>query len=94
VGAEEAVDVFEGAGGGFLGLCVSGYGGRGVRGKGEDGGWRMERETDGVKEVDDGDKGGVEEGPDDVEFPLQGLDADGCDFNDLMRGRRRRISPA
>ncbi len=54
----------------------------------------MERETYGVKEVDDGDKGGVEEGPDDVEFPLQGLDADGCDFDDLMRGRRRRISPA
>ncbi len=53
----------------------------------------MERETYGVKEVDDGDKGGVEEGPDDVEFPLQGLDADGCDFDNLMRGRRR-ISPA
>ncbi len=41
MGAEEAVDVFEGAGGGFLGLCVSGYGGRGVRD--ERGGWRMEK---------------------------------------------------
>lgn len=45
MGAEEAVDVFEGAGGGFLGLCVSGYGVRGVREKGrmEDGEWRGRR---------------------------------------------------
>lgn len=45
-----------------------------------------------VEEVDDGDKGGVEDGPDDVEFPLQGLDAYGCDLDDLPRGRR--ISPS
>ncbi len=77
-----------------LGCALVGMGVEGLGMKGEDGEWRMERERYGVKEVDDGDKGGVEEGPDDVEFPLQGLDADGCDFDDLMRGRRRRISPA
>ena len=43
---EEAVDVFEGAVGGF-----------------------------GEEEVDDGNEGGVEDGPDDVEFPVEGLDA-------------------
>lgn len=34
-----------------------------------------------VEEIDDGHERGVEDGPDDVEFPLQGLDADGCDFD-------------
>ena len=43
----------------------------------------------GVEEVDDGDKGGVEEGPDDVEFPLEGLDAYGGDFDDWKRGSAR-----
>lgn len=34
-----------------------------------------------VEEIDNGHERGVENGPDDVEFPLQGLDADGCDFD-------------
>ena len=36
----------------------------------------------GVEEVDDWDEGGVEDGPNDIEFPLEGLNADGGDFND------------
>lgn len=36
----------------------------------------------GVEEVDDGDEGGVEDGPDDVELPLQGLDAYWGDLDD------------
>ena len=35
-----------------------------------------------VEEVDYGDKGGVEDCPDDVEFPLEGLNADRSNFND------------
>lgn len=58
----------------------------GMGGKEGEGGKRIRGwwgNTYGIKEVDDGDKGGVEEGPDDVEFPLQGLDAYGCDFDDF-----------
>ena len=36
----------------------------------------------GVEEVDDGDEGEVEDDPDDVELPAEGLDADGGDFDD------------
>ena len=36
----------------------------------------------GVEEVDDWDERGVEDGPNDVEFPVEGLNADGGDFND------------
>ena len=32
-------------------------------------------------QIDDWYKGGVEDGPDDVEFPLQRLDADGSDLD-------------
>ena len=35
-----------------------------------------------VEEVDDGQEGEVEDGPDDVEAPAQGLDADGRDLDD------------
>lgn len=35
-----------------------------------------------VEKIDDGYERSVEDGPDDVEFPLQGLDAYGCDFDD------------
>ena len=35
-----------------------------------------------VEEVDGGDEGEVEDGPDDVEFPVEALDAYGCDFDD------------
>ena len=36
----------------------------------------------GIEEIDDGDEGGVEYRPDDIEFPLQGLDTDGGYFYD------------
>lgn len=36
----------------------------------------------GIEEVDDGYEGSVKDDPDDVEFPAQGLDADGGDFDD------------
>ena len=32
-------------------------------------------------QVDDRDKGSVEDGPDDVELPSEGLNADGSNFN-------------
>ena len=35
-----------------------------------------------VEEVDDGQEGEVEDDPDDVEAPAEGLDADGSDFDD------------
>jgi hypothetical protein len=35
-----------------------------------------------VEKVDYGDKGGIEDGPDDVEFPLQRIDPDWGDFDD------------
>ena len=60
--AEEAIDVFEGAVGGF-----------------------------GVEEVDGGDEGGVEDDPDDVEAPAEGLDADRGDFNDCGGLARERL---
>ena len=34
-----------------------------------------------VKEIDDRDERGVEDGPNDIESPLQGLDADRCYFD-------------
>ena len=36
----------------------------------------------GVEKVDDWDKGGVEDGPNDIKLPVEGLNADGGDFND------------
>ena len=36
----------------------------------------------GVEEVDGGDEGGVEDNPDDVEAPAEGLDSDRSDFDD------------
>ena len=35
-----------------------------------------------VEEVDNRDKGGVEDGPDDIKLPMEGLNADGGNFND------------
>lgn len=35
-----------------------------------------------VEEVDDGEEGSVEDDPDDVEFPAEGLDTDGGNFDD------------
>ena len=35
----------------------------------------------GVEKVDDGQEGRVEDDPNDVESPAEGLDADGCDLN-------------
>ena len=43
----------------------------------------------GVEKVDDGYEGGVEDDPDDVEFPAKGLDADRGDFDDC---RERGVS--
>jgi hypothetical protein len=37
----------------------------------------------GVEEVDAGDKGEIQDSPDDVEFPVEVLDPDGGDLNDL-----------
>ena len=33
-------------------------------------------------QIDDGDERSIEDGPDDVEFPVQGLDANGGNLND------------
>ena len=38
----------------------------------------------GVEEVDDWDERGVEDGPNDVEFPVKALNADRGDFNDYQ----------
>ena len=35
----------------------------------------------GVEKVDYWDEGGIEDGPNNIKFPLKGLDADGSDFN-------------
>lgn len=35
----------------------------------------------GVEKVDYWDEGGIEDGPNNIELPLKGLDADGSDFN-------------
>ena len=35
----------------------------------------------GVEKVDDRDEGGVEDGPNNIKLPLEGLNADGGDFN-------------
>ena len=42
-----------------------------------------------VEEVDYGDEGGVEDSPDDVEFPVEGLDTDGGDFDDWSEEEER-----
>ena len=34
-----------------------------------------------VEKIDDWDEGGVEDGPDDIKLPMEGLNADGGDFN-------------
>lgn len=31
-----------------------------------------------VQEINDGDERGIEDGPDDVEFPMEGVDSYGC----------------
>ena len=36
-----------------------------------------------VEEVDEWDEGEVQHGPDDIEFPMEVLNADGGDFDDL-----------
>ena len=38
----------------------------------------------GIEKVDDWNERGVEDGPNDIEFPLEGLDADRGDFNDYQ----------
>ena len=35
----------------------------------------------GVEKVDDWDEGSVEDGPNNIKLPMEGLDADGGDFN-------------
>ena len=37
----------------------------------------------GVEEIDAGDEGEIQDSPHDVEFPMEGLDPDGGDLNDL-----------
>jgi len=55
--------------------------GREERGKGVGQGWKEEEETYWIEEIRQGDEGEVEDGPDDVEFPAEGGDAWGCDFD-------------
>ena len=82
--AEEAVDVFEFAVGGFGVESVRRGGLVGVvfyqEGERRRGKWVGSGSHD--VQIDDWDKGGVEDSPDDVEFPLQRLNADGSNLDD------------